>query len=709
MQPLAAYSVFEASGDIATRYCGRLFSLLGARVVRVRTGDDAMIGYTGEQGQAFGRWLDQDKSVIDDASSAQGPFDLVIGGQDAPGVAAAQALAEAMENRPSLLAITWFDLGGPYGDWRGTDEVINALTGVAFGFGEREGPPVMAQGHAPQIVGGLTGVIAALSSWFDRPVLRPARIESSIYEACMCFMETGSLGHFFLGGMSTRLGVNKFAPTYPSSSYETSDGWVGITALTPSQWSACARMIGRPELGSDPRYASTIQRLIASVVVDEYLRPAFRTKSTAEWVAIGDASRVPTTPMPTPAQMPHVPHWRDRGAFAPIGEGDVLGPRLPFRFRFDGAPRPRWSQGEGQGPLSGLRVVDFGMGWAGPLCGRHLADLGATVIKIESETHPDWWRGWEPADAEITARESKLNFIDVNRNKLGVDLDLTSPEGLAATRRLIASADVVLENYAAGVMEKLGLSQATLRALNPGLINLSMPAMGNGGPLSGLRAYGSTVEQACGLPHVNGQADWPPCLQHVAYGDPVAGLFGAASILTALAGRERLGGADIDMAQVECLFQLGGDSMVAAQLDPDLPRTGSARARLALCAVVPGRGEEAWLMVAAREEDLEALEAVIGGRDPAALAAWAADREPLEAAKALQGAGLAAAPVQPASCLCFDEHLCASEFWPAMERAFVGEHLIAAAPYRFDGARPALRITAPVLGEHTAQVLAELD
>ena len=91
---------------------------------------------------------------------------------------------------------------------------------------------------------------------------------------------------------------------------------------------------------------------------------------------------------------------------------------------------------------------------------------------------------------------------------------------------LARGADIVVENFAAGIMEKLGLGPAVRRALNPGLIAISMPAFGNDGPLSGIRAYGSTVEQACGLPFANGHDHWPPCLQHVAFGDPLAGLFG---------------------------------------------------------------------------------------------------------------------------------------------------------------------------------------
>jgi crotonobetainyl-CoA:carnitine CoA-transferase CaiB-like acyl-CoA transferase len=378
---------------------------------------------------------------------------------------------------------------------------------------------------------------------------------------------------------------------------------------------------------------------------------------------------------------------------------------------FDGAALDRWAGEEPSGPLSGLKVVDFSMGWAGPLCARTLGDLGADVIKIESEEHSDWWRGWEAGSVDAATRETKHNFIDVNRNKRGVDIDLTQPEGQAQARALIAGADVVVENYAAGVLDKLGLGMALQRSLKPGLISLSMPAFGNGGPLSGIRAYGSTVEQASGLPFVNGEADWVPSQQHVAFGDPIAGLYAAGAVLAALFGRGRLGGADIDLAQVACLFQIGADAIVAEQvLDAPVPRTGHGRTRLPFCAVVRGAGEDAWLAVAAPDDAaFQALAVVTHGLDVHALAAWAVSRAPAEAAAKLQAAGVPAAPVLPPHALTHDAHLQAAGFWLEMQRPFVGRHLVGASPFRFDGARPALRLPAPVLGEHTAQVLGALS
>ena len=701
-KPLAGFRMLELPGDVATRYCARLFAQLGAAVTQVGTPDDGRIGYGAAAGATYGRWLDEGKTRVDAAAEAVGPFDLILCGQDAAGVALGRAVRE--RSAATLLELTWFDPDGPYGAWAATDEVIAALNGTAFSFGERDGPPMLAQGHAPQITAGLVAFNAGLAALLHPPARRPSTVTVNVLEAALCFAETGAMSSRADGSRSTRLGVNRFAPTYPCSAYRTADGWVGITCLTPAQWASLCRVIQRPDVAADARFAASFQRLLLGDEVDAILKPCFAQKTTAEWVALGDANRIPTAPMPEPGQLPGVEHWAARGAFAPVPGEAAQGPTLPYRMTFDGETSPRWNGDAARGPLAGVRVVDFAMGWAGPLCARTLGDLGAEVIKIESEGHPDWWRGWEAGSVDPATRETKHNFLAVNRNKRGVCIDLTTPDGIARAKALIARADVVVENFAAGVLEKLGLGPAAQRALRPGIITVSMPAFGNGGPLSGIRAYGSTVEQASGLPFVNGEAHWPPCNQHVAFGDPVAGLYGASAVLAALAGRDRLGGAYVDLAQVACLFQLGADAILAAQAGP-LPRTGHRRRRLALCTVVAAR--DGGLAGAADEAALEQVRALLGA--DAALAAWAVGRTAIEAAQALQGLGAPAAPVLAGDGLTHDPQLNAAGFWGEMDRAFVGRHHMCQSPYRFDGARPALVRAAPTLGEHTDEVLAELD
>lgn len=710
MAPLAGLTVVEASRGVTVRYCGRLFTQLGATVVRAQGGDDQAIGYGGEAGEAYGRWLDEGK-----VAAAAGDVDLVVcdvpsGGRGLPG-------------DPIRLEITWFHPDGPYAGWRGTDEIVQALAGVTWAVGPHEGPPVLAQGHGPQLCAGIVGFNAALGALLGRQ--RPARLQVNVLEAYLCLMETGAISALLGGGEAVRVGVNRFVPTYPCFSGRTADGWVGVTALTPAQWRGFCRMIGKPELASEPRFTTAVQRLLLADEVDALTQPPLLARTTAEWVAMGLAQRVPITPMPDLRQLPQADHWQAWPAFAPFDDSGVPAPTLPFRIEPGGGPARPVAGGAADAPLKGLRIVDFTMGWAGPLCTRTLGDLGAEVIKIESESHMDWWRGWEVETGDPPPHEVKFSFISVNRNKRAVALDMATSEGKAAVEELVRRADVLVENFAAGTMDKLGLGKAARRRLNPGLIAVAMPAFGSEGPLSGVRAYGSTVEQASGLPFANGHADWPPSLQHVAFGDPISGLYAAAAVLAALRARTE-GGAEIDLAQVASLFQFGADAMIAQHLrEGPLPRTGSRRPRMAPVAVVAAIEGNTWLAVAvdgdaawdALADALErpdwrglghAARADLADEIEVELAAWAGPREVFAAAMELQAAGVPAAPVQPSHTLCYDPQLSTTGFFPEMHRRYVGDHLVPAAPWIRDGERPALYRPAPTLGEHTAEVLAEL-
>jgi crotonobetainyl-CoA:carnitine CoA-transferase CaiB-like acyl-CoA transferase len=218
--------------------------------------------------------------------------------------------------------------------------------------------------------------------------------------------------------------------------------------------------------------------------------------------------------------------------------------------------------------------------------------------------------------------------------------------------------------------------------------------------------------------------------QHVAYGDPVAGLYAAAAALVGLYARERLGGADIELCQVECLFQLGAASIIAEQAaGARVPQTGSRRADMAPCCVVPALGHEAWLTLAVESDAMwEALATAIGrsdlAEDPglaglagrkaredeleAAIAAWAADKDPREAAQTLQAAGVAAAPVIAIHDLFPDPHLQDCGYWAVQYRRYIEHHFTPQPPFRVDGERPTFTRPAPLLGEHTEEVLAEL-
>ncbi len=730
--PLSGLRVVEARGEVATRYCGRLLAALGAQVVQVGDRSADPVCQPGEAGRAFSAWLDAGKIIAPDLPSALASLDgapdksLVIAGQTPE--ALREVDAELAGRRGVVrLGLTWFGDKGPYSGWRGHDVVIQSLTGLAFGFGLPDGPPIVPQGHAPQIITGLTGFIAGVAALMGGED-GPTRVDVNALESALCLTEIGAVAAAAMPDVrSGRPGVNRYAPLYPSTIYATADGHVGVTTLTPAQWGALCKLIDRPDLAAAAALATAADRLLYADELDELLAPLVASRPTSYWVEAGDRMRIPITPAPRPRDLPAMPHWDGRGAFARIDGAEVSGPTLPFHFSFDGVTSARPNGGK-RGPLTGLRVADFTMGWAGPLATRYLGDLGAEVFKIESKAKPDWWRGWEiMEEMDPPPYEFPLNFMAVNRDKRGLDVDVTTPAGMATATALVRSADIVVDNQGPGVMDKLGLGPAMQRQLRPGVISMSMPPFGRTGPLSGLRAYGSTVEQASGMPFVNGHADWAPSTQHVAYGDPIAGIYGAAAVLAAIYGRSTLGGAEIDLCQVEAVFQLGADGIIADQVSP-VVRAGTRRPAEAPSCVVRGDddGEDAWLAVAVDSDAAwRALCAVVDevALSPAwglaerqaradaiedALARWSAAQRPIAAAGRLQAVGVAAAPVSPSHGLWLDEHLRASGYWVVLNRRYIGDHLIPNSPVIFDGRRLKVTHPAPTLGEHTAEALAIL-
>ena len=379
------------------------------------------------------------------------------------------------------------------------------------------------------------------------------------------------------------------------------------------------------------------------------------------------------------------------------------------------------------GILAGVRVVDLSMGWAGPLAARHLADMGADVVKIEGCVRFDWWRGWEATQAWIDDHGAEKNpaFNTVNRNKRDLTLDLSTPLGSDLLKRLVAISDVVVENYSAGVLPKLGLDYSVLTRINPAIVMISMPAFGTSGPWSSYRAYGSTVEQASGLPHLSGDADSPPTMVHVALGDSVGGLNGAAALLTALYAKQRTGkGQHLDLSQSECLFPLGIQGILAQSVTGEPPeRLGNRSARYAPSGVYPCVGEDEWIAIGVQTETEWSAFSTYAGMDgfgdvedrlgrvdelDRAVAAFTGKQVAEVLMLELQALGVRAGHVVSSLELATDPHLTARSFWKLMERDHVGELPHPASPYRVGDDPFDVDWPAPTLGQHNREILTGL-
>jgi formyl-CoA transferase len=215
------------------------------------------------------------------------------------------------------------------------------------------------------------------------------------------------------------------------------------------------------------------------------------------------------------------------------------------------------------GPLDGVRILDLTRVVAGPYCSMFLGDLGADVVKVEQPGAGDDTRGWGPP---FVGGESAY-FLSINRNKRSLALDLKSKRSVELLRLLVKSADVVIENFRPGTMERLGLAEADLSKLNPRLIYASLTGFGADGPMSNWPGYDLIVQAWGGLMSITGAPDGEPVKVGVAIIDLVAGLMLGKSITAALFAREKLGvGQRIDTslleAEVASLINVGSNYLV---------------------------------------------------------------------------------------------------------------------------------------------------
>ena len=397
---------------------------------------------------------------------------------------------------------------------------------------------------------------------------------------------------------------------------------------------------------------------------------------------------------------------------------------------------------EGQeGPLKGLIVLDCSMVWAGPYCTKLLGDLGATIIKVEANRQVDSIRGVPipplpatPSYFHQEIGEDPWNrngyFNKYNRNKLGMCMNILMPEGRAVFMELAALADVVVENFGGGVFERMGYGYDVLRAVNEDVVFVSMPPSGNGGPEAKYVGYGVAIEQLGGIVARTGYlGDYAPMKTGINYGDPIAGMHTASYIMTAMMHRRKTGrGQYIDLSQREATINWVGESVLEWQMTGEDPTWIGNRDRyMAPSGVYRCTGEDRWLALAVgsdaewrslcsaiQEPELVSKFPTFDARAQAhdeidaVLSAWAATRDADEAMTLLQHFGVAAGVCADSRRVVEDPHLAARGFWPTVDHASVGEHILAGPAWTYDRTPSAVYAAAPQLGQHTEWVLREV-
>ena len=383
-----------------------------------------------------------------------------------------------------------------------------------------------------------------------------------------------------------------------------------------------------------------------------------------------------------------------------------------------------------QSALQGIRVIDFGHVMAGPWCTMQLASLGAEVIKVETRARPDEQRAQHGHGAADNL-EANSNFFEINLGKKSVSINLATDEGKEIAKKLVATADLVLENMRPGVMKKLGLDYDALVKVKPDLIMLSLSGFGATGPLKRYAAYNPCFTSVGGVSHLTGYAEKKPNTMTNSGGDARAGTAAVFAALVALKLRQETGrGQYIDSSSSEVINAMIGDQMMDYAMNGRSPRrNGNAHPTMAPHNVYRCAGQDEWLSIAVGSEVewqglLRAMGSPAWGADPAfataegrkaneqrldaLIAEWTVDKPYVEAMHLLQVEGVAATPSFKAEDLFSDPHILARGQVQEIDHPILGTRKTITSPYRLSETPTCIRGTAPRLGEHNDDVLGGL-
>jgi benzylsuccinate CoA-transferase BbsF subunit len=382
------------------------------------------------------------------------------------------------------------------------------------------------------------------------------------------------------------------------------------------------------------------------------------------------------------------------------------------------------------GVAEGLRVLDFTWFGVGPITTKYLADNGAEVIKVESRKHPDGLRLTPPFASPPGINRSQY-FGNFNSSKKSVSIDMTTEAGRELVRGLIRHCDVVAESFRVGTMDKWGLGYERLREIRPDIIYYATCLQGQTGPRAGFAGFGMQLAATAGLYYLSGYSPDELTPPHGPYTDFIAPRFGCFALLAALDHRRRTGqGQMIDLSQYESTLQFLAPAITQYFATGVVAQpAGNRSLRYAPHGAYRCRdeaGRERWIALAVEDdEQWNAMLEVLGaGAGPPGLSAHTErlarpdevdeyvgglifGRAAGELAATLQGAGVAAYPVQDCSDLREDNNLRAFDFFQVLEQATCGPMPYDGLAYRLSRT-PGRQTAAPNLGEHTDEVLSSL-
>jgi crotonobetainyl-CoA:carnitine CoA-transferase CaiB-like acyl-CoA transferase len=539
MSLLDGFRVAQMGAGLAVAVCGRIMADVGAQVTRIDADRSSPLAAFLNHGASVGT-LDEADLIVCEGS----PATLLAAGHDV-------ATLRRRNPAAAIVLISPFGQSGPRAEEPASDLTLFFASGIARMLtgqvDDLSEAPMAPAGRQSPFIGGLA---AACSGMHASLLGTGGVVDVSIQEALatLAMTELARAGQTGRSWSRKRVGDGNGATVciLPAS-----DGYAAISPREDRQWASWLEAMGSPDWGREKRFASKPDR-VANWDALHALMAAWSRDKTKAWIAeTAQAAHVPSFPLCEPAEHLESEQLGHRGFLRTVALGgrDVRMPGSPFGLVM--------SQGEpvaapgGPLPLSGVRVLDFSWVIAGPTATRYLAAMGAEVIKIEAPGRGD------------PGRASELHSV-LGQAKQAMVLDLKKPEAIAIAKALAARSDVLVENFATGVMDRLGLGAEALRAVAPGLIYVSASGSGRSGPEAHAVAYGTLLQCYAGFAGLNRHPGVPPRVG-MAWLDPMCGLM-LGFVTAASVWRRRTGAvARVDFSMIEAMLWTMAEPLLADQ------------------------------------------------------------------------------------------------------------------------------------------------
>lgn len=657
-----------------------------------------------------------------------------------------------LQRFPQLVIASISDFGqtGPYSSYRASEATLTALGGVLSRSGLPGRPPVIPPGQLATESSAVQAAWCVLLAYWNRLHTGAGDyLDFSLHEATAQVFDPalGVTGSAAAGKSGLTLPHGRPDEGFRYPIFPCADGHVRLCVLSPRQWHALRAWLGEPDVLQDPSFDLTLARFAASDVIFPLVRQHFLPRAADDLVAEGQHRGIPIEKLAQPGQVLDDPHFRARGAFAPLTVPDGRTGQTPSGFfEIDGvrvgatgpAPAPSTiaapsgsralpvlaeragdgSNGHARRPLEGLKVLDLGVIVAGAELGRIFADQGADVVKVENRAFPDGSR------QAASGTSMSPSFASGHRGKRSAGINLKDEVGRQLFLRLVAEADLVFSNFKPGTLEKLGLGYDVLAGVNPQIVAVDSSALGSTGPRSRSMGYGPLVRAATSLTTLWKDPSLADgfCDAVTIFPDHFVARVAGVAALSLVIRRESSGqGGHASISQAEAILMSLSEYFLAESLEPGhLSKSLSVdeseiQTDLVLsCAgddewcVVTLNGHQDWLTLAKaldRWSD-HAREAVTTDRLERAVREWAKSLPPTEVMEKLQFAGVAAGAMVRPTQYVSDPQLASRSFIQTLVQPGLDEALpTEGSPVRSLGMLPPKLVGAPLMCEHTRQVV----